>query len=476
MARRLRRTNHQPGLSCGARPEMANCGFVKLGWAVSIGCCLLACVRTPLDEPKESPEPEGGAGQGGVEESAGAVGLSGSTSDAGGLGRGGASLRGGAPGSGGFSQGGALGAGGRPGLGGAVGRGGMLGYGGGDPPAVDYDEPPVVDPDEPPAVDPDEPPAMDNDDPPPGDNEEPVPVDPDEPLPDADLPDGGVVELRRWRQLDTEGPSPRWGHGMAYDRLQRRTILQGGWPPNQETWSLDGEQWTQLETNQEPVAWIGFGMAFDSKRGVITKHGGYLNADSDACGTGLASSATFTLSDGDWTLASCEGPAAFWTQMVDDVDNQRMLLVSDSMTWEFDGTNWAILSENGPTGLPQRPALAYDLARQRAVLVSLDATWEFDGAAWTKVASSMPELGLAPSMAYDEERQRTVLFAVNQTFEWDGQNWEFVDIPGPSPRQEARMVYDADRGHIVLFGGDVPDAPLHEPLGDTWVYELTQTP
>jgi hypothetical protein len=78
-----------------------------------------------------------------------------------------------------------------------------------------------------------------------------------------------------WTQMDDIGPSPRRYFAMAYDRNRSRLVLFGGLTDagaSGETWEWDGQDWTQV-SEAGPQARILHAMAFDSSKNVVTLRG-----------------------------------------------------------------------------------------------------------------------------------------------------------------------------------------------------------
>lgn len=234
------------------------------------------------------------------------------------------------------------------------------------------------------------------------------------------------------------GPSPRYGHALAYDSLRQRVVLFGGrtFPPGagnrylDDTWEWDGAAWNQV-VNAGPSARSNHAMVYDSARGRIVLYGGF-----DGSGK--------------------------------------------SDTWERNGTVWiAINSSTGP-GIRSKHAMAYDHQHQRSVLFGgLDAngastndTWEWDGAGWTQAATTGPSSRFGHAMAFDETCGKVILFggfdqtSQRDTWAWNGATWFLVTNSGPAPRRDQAMAYDSIRGTIVMFGGR--QDLYHYRLWDTW--------
>jgi hypothetical protein len=105
-------------------------------------------------------------------------------------------------------------------------------------------------------------------------------------------------------------------------------------------------------------------------------------------------------------------------------------------TWEFDGSTWAKVSDDGPG----RMAMGYAFDSKRGVLVvnggaSSNAivgdTWSWDGTQWKQLAQDGPPKRMMGYMAYDRKRDKVVLFGgrlgwpndANDTWVWDGIKW-----------------------------------------------------
>ncbi len=123
--------------------------------------------------------------------------------------------------------------------------------------------------------------------------------------------------------------------------------------------------------------------------------------------------------------------------------------------------------------------MAYDGARERVVMVADDHTYEWDGSVW-ELAGFGPHVFEDVSdfdMAYDPVRRRTVLQGgastsslFEETWEWDGYSWR----PGPDGpnRRKHSMVFDEAAGHVFWFGGD---GFFTDPWSDAWTYASTTT-
>ncbi len=87
-------------------------------------------------------------------------------------------------------------------------------------------------------------------------------------------------ETNTWTQLSPAGimPRARRGHAIAYDGARKRVVLYGGYAgPDamEDTWTWDGTSWQRVGTAAapHPSPRTGHGMAFDAKRGRLVLHG-----------------------------------------------------------------------------------------------------------------------------------------------------------------------------------------------------------
>ena len=306
--------------------------------------------------------------------------------------------------------------------------------------------------------------------------------------PDSETDAGLPVVTGFWEEMPVIGPSPRWGHGVAYDADRERVVLFGGWPGpspviDAETWEWDGVQWELVApAGAGPRTWIFFGMVYDPIRELTLVHGGYTNTVSDACGSTTLSSATWGWDGAEWELLSCEGPQVRGLALAYDSARDRVVtLAGSASTWEWDGESWEVVGTSGPSARTNY-ALAFDSARERVVLfggiggVLHGDTWEWDGDTWELMSETGPPPAENATMAYFAgELQRTVLYVDGETWQWDGRDWTRVDVISPSPRENAAMTYDAARGHILFFGGDAIPFDDHVNLGDTWIYGVRRS-
>src|SRR5439155_43677 len=255
-----------------------------------------------------------------------------------------------------------------------------------------------------------------------------------------------------WTQTNDVGPGGRSGHAMAFSApsvgaTSFEVLLfggQNGASTLADTWSWNGEDWTQLSDGGPPPR-ARHALAFDPNRRVVVLFGG----SSSPIAPGSA-------------------------------------LLSD--TWEWDGNEWTQQEDIGPASREMH-VMAFDSVRQSVVLfggaveggqTSLGDTWEWNGSVWTQVASfgATPcsgaaaackgdAVGLFGGIEFLAADPQVRLFAT--TWEWDGKHWALRQDIGPLARWAHAMAFDSQRNHMVLFGG--LSRPTSDPaalLGDTW--------
>ncbi len=232
-----------------------------------------------------------------------------------------------------------------------------------------------------------------------------------------------------WREAPvTTSPPARAYHGLAHDPVRRRTVLFGGWNPNNlgDTWEWNGLAWQQLQpVAPRPSARHAHAMTFHAGINKVVLFGGYTGA-------------------------------------------------ANNETWTFDGTTWTnrtvVINPPTPPGRWNH-AIAYDPMLDRVVLFGgtnegggfYGDTWSWtDTAGWVQCncGGTTPPARQAHSMAYDESRQAVVLFSgsnngyFSDTWELRGSTWSrCTQLQEPPARNYQAMTYDSRRQRLLAFGG-----------------------
>lgn len=179
------------------------------------------------------------------------------------------------------------------------------------------------------------------------------------------------------------------------------------------------------------------------------------------------------------TIESIENPPSCWgADLIYHTRFQQMLLVNciadpgkaTLLTlWNWDGTRWQKVTQDGPPGRILGGA-AYDDLRDVLVLyggrpeelgVCSQETWEWDGEFWEQIDAPPPTACDHVKMVYDKSRQKSILFSgldpfenpVNETWSWNGEQWKLLNQEGPESRGHFGFVYDPSQRQTLLFGG-----------------------
>jgi hypothetical protein len=298
-----------------------------------------------------------------------------------------------------------------------------------------------------------------------------------------------MAERWLWTQKEDIGPSPRYGHAMAYEAAHQRVVLFGGTDlasAFNETWKWDGRAWTQI-ADMGPSGRLSSGMTYDELRQRLVLFGGYVMVSGGVQFYGD----TWEWNGTEWTQVTDMGPLPRSScAMTYDAIRQRVMLFGGVYygssggsrlgdTWEWDGTEWTQIADTGPSGR-QEPAMAFDSSRECLVLFGglgepdwQGDTWEWnDDTGWVKRQDLGPRDFATPTMAYTGKHM--VLFGTprleasrsGQTWEWDGRLWTQRQDMGPPARGAHPLANDSQRDRVVLFGGW--DRQSSQPLGDTW--------
>jgi hypothetical protein len=167
---------------------------------------------------------------------------------------------------------------------------------------------------------------------------------------------GGTWEFdwARWTELSVADPPARMAHVMVYDAARGRTVVFGGMgvaapgqppPPLGDTWEFDGARWTRVATDG-PSPRFSAGAAYDAKRGVVLVFGGL-----DAQGF---RGDTWAWNGTRWSKLAEAGPSArAMGYLAYDKARDRTVMFGGRTgwpdgdmgdTWEWDGTSWRQIS------------------------------------------------------------------------------------------------------------------------------------
>lgn len=254
-------------------------------------------------------------------------------------------------------------------------------------------------------------------------------------------------------QYPNPSPPIRTGAVMAYDSINRKTVLFGGGTSSavlNDTWVWDGSTWANMNPPNPPPGRFNAVMAYDTLHGQFVLFGGQDFFDPYFVDTWV-----YDLSANTWTPKSTTAGAPYspyppapnagriWSSMVYDESMQKVVL--------FGGYGFGNLT--------------------------LGDTWTWDGAAWTLVAATGPAPRSAQMMAYDPAQQHVVLFGgvdsnnhyLNDTWILDGSGWtQAAPVNQPTARGQGAMAYDGVNQKLILAGGFA--LPSGAWNSETWLY------
>jgi hypothetical protein len=306
----------------------------------------------------------------------------------------------------------------------------------------------------------------------------------------------GIVS-NDWVELTpTNHLSPRSRAAMAYDPINRKTILFGGETdyPNYygDTWAYDfySNTWTNMNPSNAPSKRGGHSMVYDPELQAIVLFGGrdLYSSTSDTW--------AYDYSKNTWTnLNPPDSPdkRTNHAHVYDSFHKKHIIFGGGGSsdhddTWEYDSMDnrWTQLF---PTLSPPpyyNNVGSYDVANQKTIIyggqsgASLsDSTWAFDynTTTWINMGpATSPGKRIFHGMEYDPWSRKTIMFGgrlstgqvVSDIWEYDFELNTWTDVSGsiaPQPRENMALSYDSFERTFILFGGKDPNYYY----SDTWV-------
>ena len=269
-------------------------------------------------------------------------------------------------------------------------------------------------------------------------------------------------------------PSIRSNVAIAYDPATKQVVLFGGISSLanmnmlSDTWTWDGNDWTQQHPATSPPARDDAALAYDAATNQLVLFGGGSN------GPSIGRPFPPPLND----------------------------------TWIWTGSNWI---EQHPTTSPLpvlSPDLAYDAAQHTLILFGgfsadampvpkeLNDTWQWTGSNWVQLhPQTRPSLFDTinghqvlysyPNMVYNPQTQQIFLLFGgdddnNHKYQvgwlWDGTNWSKAKVDGPTtPADTGYLLYDASMQGVLEMTDFLPstsisfDTSLWKLEGQSWV-------
>ena len=287
-------------------------------------------------------------------------------------------------------------------------------------------------------------------------------------------------------------PSARTGARMVFDESSGFTVLFGGVSPNDagtiqaydpaDTWLWNGQRWLQRFPSHNPPGRASHVMVYDPNRSRVVLFGGRTgNTDLND---------TWVFQNSDWSqITPTDAPsprslagAAF------DRNRDRVLLFGGNQTvvaanttttvtnyydtWEFDGSNWTKVMDNGPTVLS--PLLVYDEAHDQTLLIGEDdklvpLMYAYDAGSrvWNQLhPATMPPCVNESAVVYQRGSATVLLVGgvcftstltsstIEDAWQWDGTTWTKIATKSAITRvANQALSYDAARNVTLEFGG-----------------------
>jgi len=295
-----------------------------------------------------------------------------------------------------------------------------------------------------------------------------------------------------WTQLfPTSSPTPRAGHAMAHDAARGLVVLFGGVGPDHgvrgDTWEWDGSPgapgWT-LRDVAGPSPRFGHAVAYDADRSVVVLFGGF---DDQA---GEYSGETWEWNGETWTLRSSAGPTArVGHALAYDATRRATVLFGGELndspysgdTWLWDGSAWWPQSPPDAPAPRSSHAMAYDALRSEIVLFGGVGEGTYNDT-WTLALLPAPQVTQAPADVTVCAGQ-AVQFTVQAqgtgplTYQWYRDGVPLVDLPPLSGTTTPTLTVDpataSTAGHYTAVVTDGCASATSSPAALT-VRPLTQ--
>lgn len=305
-----------------------------------------------------------------------------------------------------------------------------------------------------------------------------------------------LVPSRRAPAGSTLPPDARMGAAVAYDEARRQVVLFGGQSrsssPLDETWTWDGQRWSEARAAARPAPRTGALTAYDAPRNVVVMFGGTGKGPSTRSAP-VDLTDTWTWDGSRWTQqhpahTPSLGGGGWPSTMASDPSSKSILLFGFVMsssgsinenvaeTWSWNGSDWTKLA--AATG-PQTPATMFSDGHHAFLIGqpfwpvngrTVYQIWRWDGDAWTLMTfqRDLPATAGIGGIAFDQQHGALVLLNAD-TWTWDGSGW-WRQHPATHPTTVGYMVYFAALHEVVSWGDQYgsPDNAMWKWDGTTW--------
>ena len=290
----------------------------------------------------------------------------------------------------------------------------------------------------------------------------------------------------------------RYGHAMAYDRVQGGFLIYGGFDLSNsllgDTWKLVWDAgntkytWSQISGATQPGLRAYAVMASPSNNSTQTTilHGGLHGA--------AAETYEWNAATGTWTAWSVTTPSPEGrSRAVGGWDNTRnqFNLVGGVATYDSMGLadHWKTDSTHVWTQVTIGPRYGHGMASLGSgggvyVFGGADPEprndlWKWDGTIWTRQAAAGPPAARAyAGVAFDETKRQLVVMGgedplagtdYGDAWAWTGANWTSLCSPCAFGQLAyPAATYDKARNALLLFGGAVSAGQSRKTWKGTW--------
>jgi N-acetylneuraminic acid mutarotase len=289
--------------------------------------------------------------------------------------------------------------------------------------------------------------------------------------------------------FDASAPAPRANATLAFDVDRRVMVLFGGGISNadnryDDTWTWDGQAWTQQHPANSPPGTSYAAMAYDviHHRMVL-----YEPAHGDS-----VPPETWTWDGTDWTHETPvhTPPSRIEAAMASDPSRNGVVLVGGTSSsdqsdiWAWDGADWTqVAPDGGPIFGAAHAVLASPKGGGSLLVVGNARTYKYEAGAWAPFGGGDFPAGsyFVGNVVYDTGSTEAIGFVrfgdKGETWTWlpgRDSSWQVLNPPCSPPARWANtfrpaMAFDGWRGVVVLFGG--------RNRNDTWTFDgRTWTP
>jgi len=301
-----------------------------------------------------------------------------------------------------------------------------------------------------------------------------------------------AAQAQNWVQIASGGPMARSGPASAYDPVSGKVLIFGGYQVSPsgltfylaDTWAFDGTTWAQAGVKAAgPSPRTGAAMAYDAVDGRIIMFGGWDGQKR------LGDTWAWDRKRERWIRQKTGGgPAPMSGAMgfLDPSSNHAFLIGGfdgrfyQNTTWKWNGRSWdSVPTATVPYARAEGICAPNPVSGQVVMFgglgdVNPNNTWTWDGKDWTlENPVSQPPGRFYSGAEKDHAAGARVVCGAgdSDTWVWDGSNWtQLFPANAPSPRQLYAMTTDdALGGHPILFGGEDTSSGGSQ-FNDTWEF------